>query len=47
MHIPPTGRFATVRGVSILTFMDGKIYRGQYMWDVAGLLRAIGLLPEL
>ncbi len=47
MHIPPTGRFATVKGVSILTFSGNKIVRGQYIWDVAGLLRALGLLPEL
>jgi len=47
MHIPPTGRLVTVKGVAILTFLDEKIYRGQYLWDVAGLLRTIGLLPEL
>ena len=47
MHIPPTGRFVTVKGVSILTFSGNKIVRGQYIWDVAGLLRALGLLPEL
>jgi len=47
MHIPPTDRFVTVKGVSVLTFLDDKIYRGQYLWDVAGLLRTIGLLPEL
>ena len=47
MHIPPTGRYVTVKGVSILTFSGNKIVRGQYIWDVAGLLRALGLLPEL
>jgi steroid delta-isomerase-like uncharacterized protein len=47
MHIPPTGRSVTVKGVSILTFSGNKIVRGQYIWDVAGLLRGLGLLPEL
>ena len=26
---------------------DGKVVRGLYIWDVAGLLRSIGLLPDL
>jgi steroid delta-isomerase-like uncharacterized protein len=47
MSIPPTGRKIAVRGVSVLTIENGKITRGLYVWDVAGLLRAIGLLPEL
>ena len=36
-----------MRGVSALTLRDGKVIRGLYIWDVAGLLRNIGLLPEL
>ena len=47
MNIPPTGRKIAVRGVSILTICDGKIVRGLYVWDVAGLLRGVGLLPDL
>ncbi|MEO8612916.1 MAG: ester cyclase [Chloroflexota bacterium] len=47
MHIPPTNRYLTIKGVSILTFSGNKIVRGQYIWDVAGLLRGLGLLPEL
>ncbi len=47
MHIPATGRKVAVRGVSLLTYRDGKIWRGSIIWDVAGLLRGIGLLPEL
>ena len=47
MNIPPTGRVVAMRGVSILTVMDSKISRGEYIWDVAGLLRAMRLLPEL
>ncbi len=47
MHIPPTDRQVEIRGVSVLTLRQGLIERGLYMWDVAGLLRALGLLPEL
>jgi steroid delta-isomerase-like uncharacterized protein len=47
MHIPPTGRRVAVRGVSVLTIADGLIVRGETIWDTAGFLRALGLLPEL
>jgi steroid delta-isomerase-like uncharacterized protein len=47
MHIPPTGREFTVRGVSLLTIEDDQIQRGEYIWDLAELLRCIRLLPEL
>jgi steroid delta-isomerase-like uncharacterized protein len=47
MRIPPTGRNITVRGTSVLTIENGKVTRGLYIWDVAGLLRSFGLLPEL
>ena len=47
MNIPATGRTVTVRGASLLTYRGDKLYRATYIWDVAGLLREIGLLPEL
>jgi steroid delta-isomerase-like uncharacterized protein len=47
MNIPPTGRRIQARGVSRLTLADSKVVRAVYVWDVAGLLRGIGLLPEL
>jgi steroid delta-isomerase-like uncharacterized protein len=47
MNIPPSGRRIKVRGTSLLTVADGKIARALYIWDVAGLLRGIGLLPDL
>lgn len=47
MNIPPTGRSIQVQGVSILTLKGGQICQGFYIWDVAGLLRNLGLLPEL
>ena len=47
MRIPPTGRQVAMRGVSILTIAEGKVTHGETIWDTAGLLRALGLLPEL
>lgn len=35
-----------VRGISVLTVESAKITRGLYVWDVAGLLRSIDLLPD-
>ena len=47
MNIPPTGHRVEVRGVSIIDVEDGLVVRGQYIWDLAGMLRHMGLLPEL
>lgn len=47
MHIPPTGHRVEVRGISIIEVQDDLVFRGQYIWDLAGMLRHMGLLPEL
>ena len=47
MNIPPSEHKIQVRGVSVLTLENSRITRALYIWDVAGLLRDIGLLPEL
>lgn len=47
MNIPPTGRHLQVNGMSILRISDGKIAHAVHLWDMAGLLRAVGLLPEI
>jgi steroid delta-isomerase-like uncharacterized protein len=47
LRIPPTGRVIAVRGVSLLTIENAQVKRATYFWDVAELLRAVGLLPEL
>ena len=47
MNIPPTGHRVEVRGVSVIDVTDGLVVRGQYIWDLAGMLRHMGLLPEL
>ena len=47
MNIPATNRPTEIRGMSLLAVEDGKIARETSIWDVAGFLRSIGLLPEL
>ncbi len=47
MNIPATGRPVTFCGTWFLNLKDGKVTQGQTIWDVAGVLREIGLLPEL
>jgi steroid delta-isomerase-like uncharacterized protein len=47
MNIPPTGRKVQVRGMSVIEVEDGLVVRGQHIWDLAGMLRHMGLLPEL
>ena len=46
MRIPPTGKNVFIHGMSILELKDGKITHGQVLWDLAGVLRQIGLLPQ-
>lgn len=47
MRIPATGKNVFIHGMSILHFENGKIRQGQVMWDLAGVLRQIGLLPGI
>ena len=47
MNIPATGRRVTLRGVSFLTLDGDRVSRASHTWDVAGLLRAVRLLPDL
>ena len=47
MNIPATGRRVTLRGVSLLTLADGRVRQATHVWDVAGFLRAVRLLPDL
>jgi steroid delta-isomerase-like uncharacterized protein len=47
MNIPPTGRRVEVKGVSLIDVQDGRVVRGQSIWDMAGMLRHLGLLPQL
>ncbi len=47
MRIPATGRRVSFDGVWIIQLKQGQIERWRCMWDLAGLLRKLGLLPEL
>lgn len=47
MRIPATGKNVFIHGMSVLQLENGKVVRGQVMWDLAGVLRQIGLLPEI
>lgn len=47
MKIPATGKNVYIHGMSILALENGKIKNGQVMWDLAGVLRQIGLLPGI
>lgn len=47
MRIPATGKNVFIHGMSILVVENGKVKHGQVMWDMAGVLRQIGLLPSI
>lgn len=47
LQIPATQRPVSVSGTSLFTVRDGQITRGVHLWDLAGLLRELGLLPDL
>lgn len=45
LGIPPTGRHAVVRGISIYRLAGGKIAEQWEQWDRLELLRQLGVLP--
>lgn len=47
LNIPPTGRAVTVSGVTLLRIKHDQISHALFLWDMAALLRDLGLLPEL
>ena len=47
LNIPPTGRKVAIHGLTLLRVQDDKINQSIQLWDMAGLLRDLGLLPEL
>lgn len=47
MSIPATNRVVDVQGVWVLTVLGEQIERATCVWDVAGMLRGLGLLPDL
>jgi len=47
LNIPPSGRQVSARGVNYLVLQDNKVCVTLTIWDVAGMLRNLGLLPDL
>lgn len=47
LKIPATGKHVSIHGMSMLTMRDGKISEGKLIWDLAGVLRQLGLLPQM
>ena len=47
MGIPATGRRVALEGITLLMLRDGRIARLRRVWDIAGVIRQVGLLPEL
>jgi steroid delta-isomerase-like uncharacterized protein len=47
MRIPPTGRPILLRGATLFQIEQGAVRRATNIWDVAGFLRSVGLLPDL
>lgn len=43
--LPATGKSVSIRGSSIAELKDGKIRRCSDYWDMATLLRQVGLMP--
>lgn len=46
MNVPPTGQQIIARGMTLYRVRDGLIWRSRRVWDVAGMLRQFGLLPD-
>jgi steroid delta-isomerase-like uncharacterized protein len=47
MGIPATRRRVVLEGITLLALRDGRIGRLRRVWDIAGVIRQLGLLPEL
>ena len=46
MGIPATGKHVSFKGVSMLRYRKNMVVADTRVWDLAGLLRQIGLLPS-
>jgi predicted ester cyclase len=47
MGIEPTGKRCTVDGISVAKFRGGKLAESWTQWDALGMLRQLGVAPEL
>ena len=44
--IPPTGKVGSMSGMTMTRIVDGKITDAWTMWDVVGLMRQLGVIPD-
>ncbi len=47
MGIAPTGKRCTVEGISVGRFRGGKLVEDWAQWDALGLMRQLGVAPEV
>ena len=47
MGVPPTGKQATVTGITIDKIVDGRIAESWTNWDTLGMLQQLGVVPVL
>ena len=47
LKIPASGKTVVINGVSFLKIENGKVKEGKLFWDMAAVLRQIGLLPQM
>ncbi len=47
MGIPPTGKRATVTGINIIRFENGKGVEGWSNFDALGMLQQLGAIPSM
>ncbi len=47
LGIAPTGKESTVTGLTIDRIADGKLVESWNNWDTLGMLRQLGVVPEL
>jgi len=43
--MPPTGKKATITGISILTFAGDQVTEQRTNWDTMGMLQQLGVIP--
>ena len=45
MTMPPTGKQATISGMSVLTFAGDQVIEQRTVWDTLGMLQQLGVVP--
>jgi len=45
--IAPTGKQFTISGITIAHFANGKMVQGWINWDALGLMKQLGVIPEI